>query len=383
MQKNTNIYFDNAATTPLNQEVAELIHQTLVNSYGNPSSIHATGRQAKGLIEEARVNIAKHLGCSASEIYFSSGGTESDNLALRKGVHCLGVKHIITSPIEHHAVLSTAEEVAELHEDVSLHLLDVDAKGNYQLDQLRDLLEKHSNVFVSLMHANNELGNLADLDAIGKLCHEHNAYFHTDAVQTVGYFPFNLSESPIDMLSASAHKFNGPKGVGFIYIRKGIDVKALITGGGQERSLRAGTENVPFIVGMAKALSLCYEQLKEKSGHIKGIKSYFVERIKETIPGVHFNGNTENSHYTVVSVSLPIQMAADMFLFNLDLMGVSASGGSACSSGASKGSHVLTAIGPPEYATNVRFSFGVLNTKEAVDRCMEQLGELVSQQQAS
>lgn len=363
------IYFDNAATTPLLPEVADLMHDILKNNYGNPSSIHATGRKAKAIIEEARIQISKLMGCSPSEICYTSGGTESDNIALRKAVACAGVKNIITTPIEHHAVLSTAE-MLQKENNIKLHLLKVDDKGNFNIDEIEELLKNNENCLVSIMHANNELGNLSNLEEIGKLCKENNALFHTDAVQTVGYFNFNLAESNIDLLSASAHKFNGPKGVGFLYIKKGLKITGLITGGGQERSLRAGTENVASIAGMAKALCMCYAHLPEKSDHIKSIKKHFVEKLVAAIPDVTFNGDTENSHYTVINVCLPNAEAADLFLFNLDMRGIAASGGSACSSGASQGSHVLTAIKCAENKTNLRFSFGVFNTIEEVDEAI-------------
>jgi len=370
------IYFDHAATTPLLPEVADLMHDILKNTYGNPSSIHATGRKAKAIIEEARVQIAKLMGCNPSEICYTSGGTESDNIALRKAVACAGVKNIITTPIEHHAVLSTAELLQE-ESNINLHLLKVDEKGNFSLAEMEKLLQNNKNCLVSIMHANNELGNLSNIDAIGKLCKQYEALFHTDAVQTVGYFNFNLAESNIDFLSASAHKFNGPKGIGFLYIKKGLKITGLITGGGQERSLRAGTENVASIAGMAKALSACYANLPEKSAHIKSIKQHFVKQLQEAIPTVTFNGDVDNSHYTVINVCLPNSEAADLFLFNLDLRGIAASGGSACSSGASQGSHVLTAIKCAEDKTNLRFSFGVFNKIEEVDEVIECLKSMM------
>lgn len=371
------IYFDNAATTPLHPEVAESMHKVLLETYGNPSSIHGIGRKAKGLVEESRVNIAKHLGCQTSEIYFTSGGTESDNIAIRKAIHCLGVKNIITSPIEHHAVLGTAENAAAENKDVKIHLLDVDRKGNIDLGQLEELLSANDNCLVSLMHANNELGNLNSLEKIGTLCKTHQAYFHTDAVQTVGYFKFNFANSNIDMLSASAHKFNGPKGVGFIYIKKGIPINALITGGGQERNLRAGTENVASIVGMSTAMNLCYANLESKASQISEVRSYFIKQVKEHLPSVIFNGDIQNSHYTVISLSIPSSKGSEMLLFTLDLKGICASGGSACSSGASKGSHVSTALGIPADRVNIRFSFGIYNTKQEVDDCIDCLKEIL------
>lgn len=374
---NTPIYFDNAATTPLYKEVVEKMHETLQDCYGNPSSIHSAGRKAKGLVEESRVRMAKHLGCLPSEIYFTSGGTESDNIALRKAAHCLGVKNIITSPVEHHAVLHTAEEIVKQNNEIKLHLLSVDSKGRIDLKELETLLKNKSNCIVSLMHANNELGNLNDLDKIGTLCKDNNAYFHTDAVQTIGYFKFNLSEMNIHMLAASAHKFNGPKGVGFIYIKKGIPINALITGGGQERSMRAGTENVQAIVGMTEAMDICYKNLEAKSAKIKEVKSYFHQALQKELPEIEFNGDLENSHYTVLSTLLPSTKGGEMMLFALDLKGVCASGGSACSSGANKGSHVMQAIGADTNKTNIRFSFGVYNTKEEADRCVKALKEIL------
>jgi len=371
-----NMYFDNAATTPLHPEVITVISEALME-YGNPSSIHSYGRKAKGLLEESRVAIAKHLGCTPSEIYFTSCGTESNNIALRKSVDCGGIQHIITSPIEHHAVLGTAQDIARLNPKVEIHLLDVDSKGNYSLDQLEQFLQSYPKALVSIMHANNEIGNLANLEGIGNLCLKHSALFHTDAVQTMGYFSFNLNKSNITMLSASAHKFNGPKGIGFLYIKKGTKIEALITGGGQERNIRAGTENVAYIVGMTKALSLCYEHLEEKSNYIKRIRAHFKRSIEKKLPQISFNGDTENSHYTILSLRIPVSEGAEMFLFNLDLKGISASGGSACSSGASKGSHVMEAIGNNGNCVNLRFSFGTHNTMEEVDSCIQHLSEIL------
>jgi cysteine desulfurase len=370
-----NIYFDNAATTPIHPEVIEVISTVMANNFGNPSSIHSSGRKAKGVIEESRVTMAKYMGCSPSELYFTSCGTESNNIALRKAADCLGIKHFISTPIEHHSVLSTLKDIVKQNPDIELHLLEVDEKGNYALEQLEQLLQKHSNVMVSIMHVNNELGNLSDLNSIGALCSSNDALFHTDAVQTVGYFNFDLSN--IDMLSASAHKFGGPKGIGILYMKKGTQLDALITGGGQERGLRAGTENVPYIAGMAKAMALCYDHLIEKSAHIKSIKSYFQDSIRTKLPQIKFNGDVENSHYTVLSVRVPVKEGADMFLFNLDLKGISASGGSACNSGASKGSHVMEAIGNSGDCVNLRFSFGINNTRDEVDYCLQSLKELM------
>lgn len=373
-----NIYFDNAATTAIHPEVIDVISSAMTTSFGNPSSIHSSGRNAKGIIEESRVTIAKYMGCSPSEIYFTSCGTESNNIALRKAADSLGVKHFISTPIEHHAVLSTLEDIAAHNPDIELHLLKVDEYGKYSIDELEQLLQTHTNAMVSIMHANNELGNLSDLNAIGSLCAANGALFHTDAVQTVGYFNFDLEN--IDMLSASAHKFGGPKGIGFLYMKKGTALDPMFTGGSQERNMRAGTENVPYIAGMAKAIALCYDHLEEKSNHISGIKTYFKEQLAKRMPQVKINGDIENSHYTVLSVRIPVNQGADMFLFNLDLKGICASGGSACSSGASKGSHVMEAIGNENECVNLRFSFGTHNTKEEVDLCIHYLEELAQNQ---
>ncbi len=361
------IYLDNAATTPIAPNVAARMNDILCSDFGNPSSIYATGRKAKGIIEESRVKIAKLLNANTSEIYFTSGGTESDNFALINPIECLGITHLITSPIEHHAVLNTANYLANKHA-IKLSLLSVDRLGKINLNDLEDLLKTNPQTLVSLMHGNNELGNLNDLNAIANLCKKYDAVFHTDAVQTIGYFNFDLENAHISLLSASAHKFNGPKGVGFLYINKKVKTKALIHGGGQERNMRAGTENVAGIAGMALALENCYNNLAEKSSHIKNIKSYFVEQVKKELPEVTFNGDLANSHYTVANISIPSKLNTDLLLFNLDLKGIAASGGSACSSGAHAGSHVLQAIKADESKANIRFSFGIYNTIEEIDK---------------
>ncbi|MFZ9754581.1 MAG: cysteine desulfurase family protein [Bacteroidia bacterium] len=369
------IYLDNAATSPLDPEVIEAMIPVMREHYGNPSSTHAHGRKAKGMLEEARGTVAKLIGCSPAEIFFTSGGTEADNLALRSAVKDLGVKHIISSPIEHHAVLHTAEELA--HAGLAeLHLLPILPNGHVDLAALESILQNHSNCLVSLMHANNEIGNLLDLSRVSSLCQQYGALFHCDTVQTMGHYPFNLAEMGIDFLAGAAHKFNGPKGVGFANVRKGRKISPQITGGAQERELRGGTENIYGAIGLAKALEISYRDLDHKSQHIEGLKSRMIQKLKSEIPGIAFNGDAEgNSLYTVLSVSFPAHEVGPMLLFNLDLAGISASGGSACSAGSNAGSHVIRCLNPQTDRTTVRFSFGKFNTENDIDATVAKLKE--------
>lgn len=360
------IYLDNAATTAIDPEVLDAMIPVLKDFYGNPSSSHAHGRKVKALIEESRSKVASLLGCSAAEITFTSGGTEADNMAIRGAVSTLGVEHIITSPIEHHAVLHTVEE---LHHDgkVQMHLVKLDALGHVDFEHLESVLQEHPKALVSLMHGNNEIGNLLDLERTGTLCRKYQALFHTDTVQTMGHYTFNLAELPVDFLVCGAHKFNGPKGVGFLYMNKKNRVRPYITGGAQERELRGGTENVYGIVGLAKALEVSYRDLEKKKAHITALKELMISELKNNIADIRFNGDAEgNSLYTVLSVSFPPNPQGDMLLFNLDLAGISASGGSACSSGAVGGSHVMKGIGADASRTTIRFSFGKFNTADEI-----------------
>ncbi len=371
------VYFDNAATTPLDKEVLATMIPLMENDFGNPSSTHGHGRAVKTHIEEARKNVSKLLNCTPGEIFFTSGGTEADNMAIRKSVECLGVKHIITSPIEHHAVLHTVEE---LHKEgkVQMHLVKLLPNGHVDLTHLEELLKTNQNVLVSLMHANNELGNLLDIEKVGALCKEHNALFHCDTVQTVGHYNLDLSKLHIHFLACAAHKFNGPKGVGFIYINKSVKLDPYITGGAQERNMRGGTENVYGIIGLAKALEISIRDLAHEQDHIQGLKTYMIERLRATIPGIEFNGDAEGkSLYTVLNTSFPPSPIGEMMLFKLDIAGISASGGSACSSGSNVGSHVLNAIKADPNRAAVRFSFGKQNTKEEVDFVIEKLQEML------
>ncbi len=367
------IYLDNAATTPLDPEVLEAMIPAMAEHYGNPSSSHGHGRKVKGMIEECRSKIAKLLVCSSSEIFFTSGGTEADNLAMRGAVAKQGVKCIITSPIEHHAVLHTAEI---LHEEgkVDLKFVNILPNGHIDLIHLEALLAENTNVLVSLMHANNELGNLIDIEAIGNMAHEHGALFHCDTVQTMGHYPFDLSKGYVDFICGAAHKFNGPKGIGFIYINKKNKISPEITGGSQEREMRGGTENVYGIIGLTRALEISYRDLDYKKSHIQELKNHMLTRLKESIPGIEFNGDPEGaSLYTVLSASFPPSDAGDMLLFNLDIAGISVSGGSACSSGAVGGSHVINCIRPNSDRNTVRFSFGKYNSLADIETTIEKL----------
>jgi len=367
------IYLDNAATTPLDPAVIETMVTVMKDHYGNPSSTHGHGRKVKNIVEESRSQIAKWLNCKPSEIFFTSGGTEADNLALRGAATKLGVDAIISSPIEHHAVTHTVEEIAEKH-GLPLHWVNVLENGHIDLKHLQELLGKCTKPLVSLMHANNEIGNMIDINEVGELVHSYNGIFHCDTVQTMGHFPFDLSTDHVDFICAAAHKFNGPKGVGFLYINKKHRIPAEITGGSQERDMRGGTENVYGIAGMTKALEICYANLDSKKNQIEAVKEHMMDLLTQHIPGVEFNGDPRGqSLYTVLSVSFPPNDAGSMLLFNLDLAGISASGGSACSSGSVGGSHVIQAIRPNTDRTTVRFSFGKFNTKADVEFAVEKL----------
>ncbi|MAY83444.1 MAG: cysteine desulfurase [Flavobacteriales bacterium] len=374
-----NIYLDNAATTAIDPQVIDAMIPVLKDTYGNPSSIHTDGRVARSLIEKSRKSIAKLLNCSPAEIFFTSGGTEADNMVLRCAVEELGVNHIITSKIEHHAVLHTAEELCK-QKGVELSFVSLDEKGKVDLKDLERLLKQKGHTLVSLMHGNNEIANLLPLKEVGEMCKEHGALFHSDTVQTMAHYDFDLSDLNLDFATCSAHKFHGPKGIGFLYIKNTSALRPLITGGAQESNMRAGTENIYGIVGLAKALELAYEQLPEHQEHIRGLKKYMIERLKESIPGVQFNGDSENpdSLYTVLSVCFPSSDMDEMFLYHLDIEGISVSGGSACSSGSNTGSHVLRAIQSPMDRPSVRFSFGRFNKKSDVDKAVEIISKIYS-----
>ncbi|PPL00162.1 cysteine desulfurase family protein [Parapedobacter indicus] len=371
------VYFDNAATTALDPQVIKAMVETMELNYGNPSSIHAHGRQVKTIVERARKTVAGLLNTSPSEIFFTSGGTEADNTAIVRGIVDNGISHAITSPLEHHAVLHTLEAL-ERQGTVTLTLLNVDEKGRIDLQQLEQVLRDNPHSFVSLMHANNEIGTLTDIEYVSALCKQYHAIFHSDTVQTMGHYVHDLTKLQIDFVTGAAHKFHGPKGVGFLYINHNTKIKPFIYGGAQERNMRGGTENVYGIVGLAKALEICYAELTGHQQYIQGLKEYMIAQLKENIRDIHFNGDiaAENSLYTVLNVSFPCTDIADMMLFNLDIAGISASGGSACSSGSDIGSHVLQAIGVDPDRPSVRFSFCKNNTREEIDFVIGKLKEL-------
>lgn len=372
------VYLDNAATTPLDPEVFEAMKPFMLEDFGNPSSTHAHGRKVRAAIESARKKVAELLNCTPGEIIFTSGGTEADNTLITNSISTYQLQHAISSPIEHHAVTHTLESLANKGV-IKLHHVRLDAKGHVDLMHLEELLQNNPKALVSLMHANNEIGNLLDMEKVGELCAQYSAYFQSDTVQTMGHYRHDLKKLKVHGLTAAAHKFHGPKGVGFMYINKDKKIQQLIHGGAQERNMRGGTENVYGIIGLAKALEICYREMGEHESHIKKLKSHMIEKLRETIPGVSFNGdsaNLEKSLYTVLNVSLPESEENDMLLFNLDLQGISASGGSACSSGASTGSHVLGALYPNSKRGAVRFSFSKNNTLEEIDFAAEKLADL-------
>ncbi len=372
------IYLDNAATTPLDEEVFEAMKPFMLEDFGNPSSTHAHGRKVRAAIESSRKKIAELLSCTPGEIIFTSGGTEADNTLIISGIQTYAIQHAISTPIEHHAVMHTLE-ILEKQGAIALHHVNLDEKGHVDLVHLESLLKEYPNALVSLMHANNEIGNLLDLRPVGELTEYYKAFLHSDTVQTMGHYRHNMKELHVCGITAGAHKFHGPKGVGFMYIRKDRKIGQFIHGGAQERNMRGGTENVYGIIGLAKALEIAYRGMSEHEAYIKGLKSRMIDRLKENIPGVSFNGdsaNLEGSLYTVLNVSLPESEENDMLLFNLDLQGISASGGSACNSGASTGSHVLAALYPNSKRGAVRFSFSRYNTPGEIDFAVEKLSEL-------
>ncbi len=379
MQK---VYFDSAATTRVRPEVISKIVSVL-EDFGNPSSTHGFGRSAKNHIEQTRKNIANYLGVKASEIIFTSGGTEADNLVINSAVRDLKVRHIITSKIEHHAVLHTVQEIESLS-GIKVSYVKINQDGSIDYDHLEALLtDSKEKTLVSLMHVNNEVGTILDIYRVGELCKAYDALFHSDMVQSIGHLKVNINELHVDFTAVSAHKFHGPKGVGFAYIRKNSGLKPLIFGGEQERGYRAGTESVHNIVGMDEALRLAYEHLDEESNYVADLKQYFIEALKKNIEGVKFNAkccDPDHSTYTLINVCLPLpEEKAGILLFHLDIKGIACSKGSACQSGSSKGSHVLTELLSEEdlKKPSIRFSFSKYNTKEEVDYTVQVLKEFI------
>lgn len=372
------IYFDNAATTSLDNEVLQAMMPFLTEKFGNPSSIYSYGRETKMAIESARKNVAKILNAHPPEIFFTSGGTESNNTAINTSVRDLGCKHIITSQIEHHAVTHTVEQLSKQF-NIKVSYVDLLPNGHVDILHLEKLLsENEEKALVTLMHANNEIGNMLDWHTVGNICKKYNAIFHSDTVQTVGHFPIDLRNTPVHFITGAAHKFHGPKGVGILYINENVRINPFIFGGGQERNMRAGTENLYGIVGFSKALELATTNHDSDRSHIVEIKKYMYDQLKLNIKDVDFNGDVMGqSLYTVLSVSFPKSEKSEMLLFNLDINNICASGGSACASGAEAGSHVIRAINNNPNQITVRFSFCKHNTKEEVDLVIQKLKEVL------
>ena len=362
------IYFDNAATTPIDTDVLEAMLPFFKEQFGNPSSIYSYGRETRMAIEKARKSIAALLGAKPAEIFFTSGGTESTNTVLHAAVTDLGCKHIISSPIEHHATLHTVTYLAKVHQ-VKLSFVNILPNGHIDFTHLEELLiNSAEKTIVTIMHANNEIGNCINLNEVGGLCKKHNAYFHSDTVQTVGHYNFDLKNLPVDFITGAGHKFHGPKGTGILYINENIKITPFLHGGAQERNMRAGTENVYGIVGFAKALELSNQNHDTDKAYIAGLKKYMYDSLVKNIPTVSFNGDTfGESLYTLLSVNFPKNQKTEMLLFNLDIQHICASGGSACSSGAQQGSHVIAALQKPSDIVTVRFSFSKYNTTEEID----------------
>ncbi len=373
------VYLDNAASTPLDKQVLEAMLPYMETYYGNPSSIHTHGREVRAAIDKARKTVAGYLNVATSEIFFTSGGTEADNTAILSGIRSHKITHAITSGIEHHAVLHTLEVLKKLGE-IKLSYVKLKDKGEVDLEDLETLLKSNAKSFVSLMHGNNEIGNLLDIEKTADLCKKYGALFHSDTVQTIGHYRFNLQKNAPDFIVASAHKFHGPKGVGFLYLNADTKIEPYLYGGGQERNMRGGTENVYGIIGLAKAMELAYTSLEDQKQYILGLKKRMITGLKEMIPGSKFNGFSEDldkSLYTVLSIALPGPDLEDMLLFSLDINKISASAGSACASGTNIGSHVLQTIKADKNYGHLRFSFSKHNTVEEIDYVLEKLKALV------
>ncbi len=372
------IYLDNAATTPLDKDVLDAMLPYLTEKFGNPSSIYSYGRESRMAIETARKLVARILNAHPAEIFFTSGGTESANTAITSSVRDLGCTHIITSPIEHHATLHTVEYL-QCRGEAVVSYVNVLPDGHIDLDHLHQLLnESADKCLVTLLHANNEIGNIIDIHAVGEMCKPYGAVFHSDTVQTVGHFPFDLRNTPVHFVTAAGHKFHGPKGVGILYINENVKIKPYMHGGAQERNMRAGTENLYGIVGFAKALELATKNYKEESEYINSLKMYMMQQLAANINGVVFNGDPlGNSLYTVLSVSFPKTEKSEMILFNLDIANICASGGSACTSGADQGSHVIRAINNNPNQVTVRFSFSKFNTRDEIDVVVDKLQTMI------
>ena len=374
------VYLDNAATTPIAKEVIKEIEPYLHTYFGNPSSTHSFGRKTKNAIEINRRKIANFINADTNEIVFTSGGTEADNMAMRCAVLDLGVKRIITSKIEHHAVGHTAECLKKSHHTEIIYLT-TDEFGNPSIDELKEYLKKDVKTLVSLMHANNEIGTLLPIEEVSSICHEHqHVYFHSDTVQTMGHYKFDVKNLKIDFLVCSAHKFHGPKGIGFLYVNKNLHLNPIITGGSQERSHRGGTENLYGIIGLGKAMELAFTDLEDHQQHVQNLKTHLIEQLRKIDSRIKFNGelNIQKSLYTVLSVRFPKDICNSMLLFSLDIHGIATSGGSACSSGSTKGSHVLAELPDQDDYQSVRFSFSRYNTKKEVEFTLDKISSIVA-----
>ena len=374
------VYLDNAATTQIAPEVIDYMAELMKSDYANPSSIHHGGRKSRILVENARKTVSNYLNTSPGNIFFTSGGTEADNMAIRRGILDNNISHAITSSISHKAVIYPLEELSD-KKKIVLNYIKLDNNGKIDLIHLEDLLKNNSRTFVSIMHANNEIGTIQPIIEIGDLCKKYNAIFHCDTVQTMAHYPIDLQKINVDFITGSAHKFHGPKGVGFIYISDNIDIEPFISGGSQERNMRAGTENVHAIAGLAKAMELSYEKMDNDKEYISQIKKHMINQLKLNINDVQFNANCtdfDSSLFKILSVSFPKISESEMLLFNLDIKGISCSGGSACSAGNMSGSHVLDVICKDDNRTGVRFSFSRYNTKEEIDYTVEKIKEIFS-----
>lgn len=372
------VYLDNAATTPLDPEVLAAMLPYMESVYGNPSSLHAYGREAKVAIEKSRKTVAEMLHVSPTEIFFTSGGTEGNNLALSGAVARLGIEHIITSRTEHLAVLEVVQHLAVTHA-IQAHYVELNSSGQLQYAHLEALLRQHPRALVSLMHGNNEISNLNDLVSVGELCRKYQAIFHTDAVQTLGHYELKLSQLPVDILVGSAHKFHGPKGSGVVYVNGRLSIAPQLVGGSQERAMRAGTENVPAIVGLGHALAIAYRDMWRNRQAIEHLKAYMIRGLQSSIPGIGFygtSGDLSQSLYTILSVHLLPYAGEEMVLFNLDIRNIAASAGSACTSGTQKKSHVIEALYPSSTGTFIRFSFSKYNTVDEIDYAIQQLVDI-------
>ncbi len=378
MPQDTFVYFDNAATTRTDEKVVQEMLPYFSEFYGNPSSTHGHGNRVKSAIEKARKFVASALNVAPSEIFFTSGGTEADNTALRCAVLTNDIRHVVSSRMEHHAVLHTLEEMQK-DGKIELTLLNNDEKGRLDYDELDKILSEKPASLVSLMHGNNEIGNITDIALVGEICEKRKALFHTDTVQTLGHFPLDLSLIKAHFIAGSAHKFHGPKGTGILYVRGGTKIRPFMTGGAQERNMRGGTENTAGIIGLAKALEISLAELEQHKTHILHLKKRLIAELKKMFPEIAFNGlseDLENSLYTVLNVSFPASSVGEMLLFNLDIHKICASAGSACSSGSQIGSHVLQAIKADAKRNAVRFSFGKYNTDADIDRLMSALSQI-------